>query len=65
MYGRLPSKDECVHHIDRDKTNNNISNLRLMTKSDHVKLHWLEDHGVDGCFADVVCDFLQGFFFNI
>lgn len=59
VYGRLPNKDECVHHIDRDKTNNNISNLRLMTKSDHLKLHWLEDHGVDGCFVAVVCDFCK------
>lgn len=29
-----------VHHIDLDKLNNDPSNLRLMTVSDHMKLHW-------------------------
>jgi hypothetical protein len=29
----------CVHHKDEDKTNNEISNLQLMTISDHMKLH--------------------------
>lgn len=37
---------ECVHHIDRDKTNNHISNLKLMTIEAHSKLHQMEDNGV-------------------
>ncbi len=41
--GIIPNSDECIHHIDRDKTNNEFSNLRLMTKSDHAKLHQIED----------------------
>ena len=41
--GRALNKDECVHHIDRDKTNNSLSNLRLMTISEHSILHALED----------------------
>lgn len=28
-----------VHHIDGDWTNNNIVNLKIMTHSDHAKLH--------------------------
>lgn len=44
--GRKLNADECVHHIDRDRTNNNISNLLLLTFEEHTKLHWLEDHGV-------------------
>ena len=28
-----------VHHIDLDKTNNKLSNLTAMSKSDHTKLH--------------------------
>jgi hypothetical protein len=28
-----------VHHIDFDKTNNNISNLQILTKSDHDRIH--------------------------
>ena len=41
--GRPLQPNECVHHIDRDRSNNDISNLRLMTKSEHAKLHMLED----------------------
>ena len=32
-----------VHHIDRNRDNNDISNLQLLTKSEHTKLHALED----------------------
>ena len=28
-----------IHHIDGDKTNNNIDNLKLISKSQHSKLH--------------------------
>jgi len=28
-----------IHHIDRNKQNNSIENLQLMTKSKHTKLH--------------------------
>lgn len=31
-----------VHHKDRDRTNNDISNLACMSKSDHTKLHAAE-----------------------
>ena len=37
--GRYLEKGEVVHHIDFDKTNNDISNLMLMTNSEHVKYH--------------------------
>ena len=37
--GRKLTKDECIHHIDMDKLNNDKSNLMLMTKSKHRKLH--------------------------
>lgn len=32
-------KGYCVHHIDFNKTNNTLDNLRLMTHSEHGKLH--------------------------
>lgn len=35
---KIPS-DWDVHHIDFDKTNNEISNLISMSKSDHARLH--------------------------
>lgn len=37
--GRYLEKGEVVHHIDGNKQNNNISNLLLLTNSDHAKLH--------------------------
>ena len=43
--GQIPNKDECIHHKDRNKTNNDISNLVLMTQSDHTRLHQFEDKG--------------------
>jgi hypothetical protein len=40
--GRRIFANEVVHHIDGDKTNNNIKNLRLMTNSNHCRLHSLK-----------------------
>lgn len=39
IYGKIP-EGYIVHHIDGDKLNNNIQNLRIMTSSEHSKLHW-------------------------
>lgn len=36
---RKLNPDECVHHIDGCKTNNELSNLKLMTLSEHSRLH--------------------------
>lgn len=41
--GRRLLGDECIHHIDGDKTNNSINNLALMTRSAHARLHRYED----------------------
>jgi len=38
--GRLLLKDEIVHHIDLDPTNNIIDNLLVMSKSEHTTLHY-------------------------
>lgn len=37
--GRLPNKNEVLHHIDLDKHNNNISNLFLCGYKEHTKIH--------------------------
>ena len=37
--GRKLTPYEHVHHIDMDKTNNDISNLLLCSPSDHMKIH--------------------------
>lgn len=33
-------KGHIIHHIDGDIDNNDISNLQMLTVSEHVKLHW-------------------------
>ena len=38
---------EICHHINRDKTDNSILNLQLMTLSEHVKLHNKEDGSIE------------------
>lgn len=40
--GRELRIDEVVHHIDGNKQNNHISNLALMDKSAHARLHSIE-----------------------
>jgi ribosomal protein L24E len=37
-YGKIPNGYE-LHHIDGDKTNNNLKNITLLTKYQHRKLH--------------------------
>lgn len=41
--GRSLLPDECVHHIDGDRSNNDPNNLALMTRSGHTRLHRLQD----------------------
>ena len=42
-YGFKDKRNEVCHHIDRNKQNNSIENLQLMTDSEHIKLHIKED----------------------
>jgi len=37
---KKPLGNKVVHHKDLNKTNNDPSNLQLMTRSEHTKLHW-------------------------
>lgn len=40
--GRKLLPTECVHHIDRNRANNSMSNLLLLTNIEHSQLHWIE-----------------------
>jgi hypothetical protein len=41
--GRSLKKNEVIHHKDGDRLNNDISNLVLMTKREHARLHAIEN----------------------
>jgi len=39
--GRIPDRNEPIHHIDFDKANSNIENLHLCESvSEHMKIHY-------------------------
>ena len=42
MLGRWLCPQEVVHHKDKDKCNNNHSNLEVMSCSEHARLHKIE-----------------------
>jgi uncharacterized protein (DUF1330 family) len=37
--GRYLTKNEIVHHINKNKNDDRIENLKLMTNSEHLSLH--------------------------
>ena len=42
--GRRLRSDECVHHLDFDRSNNHPNNLIVMLQSEHRRLHeWLKN----------------------
>ena len=45
ILGRPLNSDEVVHHIDGNVRNNDPSNLRVMTQSEHIKLHLVAGGG--------------------
>jgi len=45
--GRKLKSNEIVHHIDGNGLNNNISNLQIMSKAEHSRLHASSPKGVD------------------
>lgn len=46
FYGKIP-KGYDVHHIDENRSNNNVENLELLIRSKHHHLHMTEPARVD------------------
>jgi len=38
-YGEIPQGDYVIHHINENKSDNNIENLQLLTRNEHRKKH--------------------------
>jgi hypothetical protein len=52
--GRLLLPNEQVHHIDHDKSNNEPSNLKIVTSREHLEYHPLKRNtsGLDRYYAE-------------
>ena len=66
MIGRPIGPDEIVHHINGDKLDNSQSNLQVMTKSEHNKLHHTGKKGRDKDIGkrkrrseEIVCSYMK------
>lgn len=46
VHGPIPDNMD-IHHIDGDKSNNDINNLEMLSRSDHMKQHWIEGHDLE------------------
>jgi len=58
--GRRLIKGEVVHHINMDKSNNNISNLYLCNKSEHQKSHGTLNKVVSNLMKRGIIKFVDG-----
>lgn len=59
--GRTLTKEEVVHHIDGDKSNNNIENLLLLDKKTHTKIHNSEKRST---MVPLVCAYCGKLFYR-
>jgi hypothetical protein len=46
VLGRALRADEIVHHIDENKQNNSVENLRVLSQGEHMREHGLALPGV-------------------
>ena len=53
ILGRKLAKDEVVHHIDGNKLNNDPSNLQVMTRAEHSRIHMLGSHNTEEAKAKI------------
>lgn len=55
--GRKLGEDEVVHHANQDRTDNRLSNLMVMSLSEHARIHiWLRNLPDDVAKAATIVD---------
>ncbi len=57
LLGRKLLKGEIVHHIDGDKTNNDIKNLDICTQTEHNKCHAMSEEIVFELYKKGIVDY--------
>lgn len=55
MLGRVLEKGEQVHHKDRNKQNNDLSNLIVLTSEEHARLHSLTSPQMQSRKVEIEC----------
>lgn len=58
-HGVSPRSDEVIHHVNRNKQDNRIENLMLMTRSEHAALHGAEK---ERTISEIPCNVCGGLF---
>jgi hypothetical protein len=57
LLGRRLMRDEEVHHKDKNKSNNDLTNLELLTKTQHARKHHFnpQNRGEDEINIQIIC----------
>ena len=55
FYGIKIPKEYSIHHVDGDKNNNDVSNLQMLTRSEHQKKHTACQFKTKKKFVCIVC----------
>ena len=59
-FGKIPDGSE-IHHIDGNKHNNHINNLKLLTEDEHKRLHGNENLST---IVELKCAYCEKLFFR-
>ena len=58
--GKIPKKDEVIHHIDLDKHNNNFNNLYLCNYKQHIEIHRSIENIIKPLLENGIIEFHNG-----